>query len=323
MLESLLSGLITGLAQLGAVLVGAYFTAYLDNRLAAAASSQTATTSMVGPGGLLQPLADALRLFFRRDNRLARADHLLFRSAPIVAFVAVFLVFSIVPWDVGLIGRDLNVGLFFFLAILGPVTIALMNATWGANSKNGVLAAYRAGAHLFSYEITIGFAIIGPVMEAQSLSMQKIVAGQGHFWYVVLQPLGFAIYFVSALIMSFRAPFDLPLAGSELAGGLLAEYSGARYGLYRLTLQALAFLLAAIGTALFLGGWQGLPLVGPFLPGWLWFLLKTFGLLALMLGVGYRLPRLRVDQMLALAWKILLPMALFNILLIGIISLFI
>ncbi len=222
-----------------------------------------------------------------------------------------------------MIGRDLNVGLFFFLAVLGPVVVALMNAGWAQNSKDGVIASFRAGANLFSYEITIGFAIVGPVMQAQSLSMQKIVAGQNVLWYGLVQPLGLAIYFIAALMMSFRPPFDLPQAGSELGAGSLAEYSGARYGLFRLTLQALAFLLAAVGVSIFGGGWEGLPLIGFLLPGWAWFLLKTLAFLALMIWVGYRLPRLRVDQMLALAWKIMLPLSLVNIVLVGIVLLFI
>ncbi len=313
---------LNALAVLGAVLVVAYFTAYLDLCLATRAAG-VSLTSLPKPLGILQPLCITFNLLTKRDNRLARADHLLFRTAPIVAFVTILMVFGIIPWGQALIGRDLNVGLFFFLAILGPVTITLMNAAWGQNSKNGVLATFRAGAILFSYEITIGFAIIGPVMEAQSLSLEKIVAAQHSIWYIVLQPLGFAIYLVAALMMSFRPPFDIPLAGSELAGGALAEYSGGRFVLYKLALNALAFLLAAIGVALFLGGWQGLPLIGPFLPDWLWFLLKSFGLLALMLWCGYQLPRLRVDQMLALAWKILLPLALLNIVLVGIVALFV
>lgn len=321
-MNDFLIAVLTGLAQLGVVLAGAYLAAYLDGRLKAAASGE-GTAGMAGPGGVLQPFVNTLAVLSRPETRLAKADWLLFASSPVLAFVCVFLVFGIVPWGPDLSGRDLNVGLFFFLALLGPVVVALMNAGWAQNSKNGVLAAFRAGANLFSYEITIGFAIVGPVMQAQSLSMQRIVAGQGGLWYGLVQPLGLLIYFVAALMMSFRPPFDLPQAGSELGEGSLAEYSGARYGLFRLTLQALAFLLAAIGVAIFGGGWQGLPFIGFLLPGWVWFSLKTLAFLALMIWVGYRLPRLRVDQMLALAWKIMLPLSLLNIVLVGVVLLFI
>lgn len=321
-MNDLLTAILIGLAQLGALLVGAYLTAYLDARLKAAAAGET-SAGMAGPGGLLQPLLDGLKILSRPEGSLTKADKLLFVTAPVLAFGCVFLVFGIVPWGPDLIGRDLNVGLFFFLAVLGPVVVALMNAGWAQNSKDGVIASFRAGANLFSYEITIGFAMVGPVMQAQSLSMQKIVVGQNGLWYGLVQPLGLAIYFVAALMMSFRPPFDLPQAGSELGGGSLAEYSGARNGLFRLTLQALAFLLAAVGVAIFLGGWQGLPFIGFLLPGWAWFTLKTLAFLALMIWVGYRLPRLRVDQMLALAWKIMLPLSLLNIVLVGIVLLFI
>ena len=264
------------------------------------------------------PLAHTLVLL-RQENLVPRnADYFLFRSAPFIALAVVLLIALVLPLGPDIIGFNPSIGLFYFLVLLSPFVVALMNAGWSQNSKDGLISTFRAAAYLISYEVPIGFAAIGPVMAAQSLSTQQIVQSQAHLWYVVWQPLGLVIYLLSALFVTFRHPFDSALGGSELEGGVLAEYSGPRLLLFRFALDAIFLLLMGMGVLLFFGGWQG-----PLLPAPIWFMLKTFLLAASVLWIGRFLPRLRNDQMLTLCWKILLPASLVNITLVGILTLLI
>jgi NADH-quinone oxidoreductase subunit H len=262
------------------------------------------------------PVSDAL-LLLRQENLLPRgADYFLFRSAPFIALGVVALVSLVIPLGPNLVGFDPSIGLFYFLVLLSPFVVAMMNAGWSQNAKVGLFGTFRAAAYLVSYEVPIGFAAIGPVMAAQSLSTQHIVDSQAGLWYVVWQPLGLVIYVLAALFVTFRHPFDSALGGSELEGGVLAEYSGPRLLLFKIALDAIFLLLMSMGVVLFFGGWQG-----PLLPAPLWFAIKTFVLAGLVLWGGRFLPRLRHDQILTLSWKILLPAALLNITLVGILTL--
>lgn len=299
---------VTSLLVLLGLLLGAYGIAVLQHLV------------LPGPrhigNAFLLPFADAV-LLLHQENLLPRgADFFLFRSAPFLALVVVSLVALVVPLGPGLIGFDPAIGLFYFLVLLSPFVVAVMNAGWSQNSKEGLFSTFRAAAYLVSYEVPIGFAAIGPVMAAQSLSTEQIVRSQAGLWYVVWQPLGLVIYVLAALFVSFRHPFDSALGGSELEGGALAEYSGARLLLFRFALDAIFLLLMGMGVVLFFGGWQG-----PLLPAPLWFVLKTFALAALVLWGTRFLPRLRHDQILTLSWKILLPASLINITLVGILTL--
>jgi NADH-quinone oxidoreductase subunit H len=271
-----MSALLSALAALLALLAGAYVVVVLKRALDS------------GAGGIaraaLSPLAEAASLLRQEDLSPRGADGLLFKSAPLVALTVAGLGALVIPLGPGLVGFDPSIGVFYFIVVLGPFVIAMMNAGWGQNTKAGLLGAFRAAPHLISYEV----------------------------------PLGFAVYLVSALFMTYQHPFDIPQAGSELAGGVLAEYSGPRLLLYRIALNALFALLVALGVVVFLGGWQG-----PLLPAPVWFLLKVLGLAALTLWAVRFMPRLRHDQMLALAWKILLPASLVNVALVGILILFI
>src|SRR5712691_11739080 len=264
----------------------------------------------------LLPISDAAVLL-RQENLLPRgADTFLFRSAPFIALSVVALVALVIPLGPNLIGFNPSIGLFYFIVLLSPFVVALMNAGWSQNSKEGLFSTFRAAAYLISYEVPIGFAAIGPAMAAQSLSTQQIVKAQAGLWYVVWQPLGLAIYLLAALFVSFRHPFDSALAGSELEGGALAEYAGPRLLLFKIALDALFLILMGMAVILFFGGWQG-----PLLPAPLWFVLKTLALCALVLWGARFLPRLRHDQILTLSWKILLPASLVNIMLVGILTL--
>ncbi|MBA2677242.1 MAG: NADH-quinone oxidoreductase subunit H [Ktedonobacteraceae bacterium] len=262
------------------------------------------------------PLAGALLLLRQGDVQPRAADTFLFRSAPFIAIAVVALISLVIPVGPHQIGINSQIGLFYFIVLLSPFVIAMMNAGWSQNAKEGLFATFRAAATLISYEVPIGFAAIGPVIAAQSLSTERIVQAQASLWYVVWQPLGLVIYLVAALFISFRHPFDGAQAGSELEGGALGEYSGARLLLFKLALNALFLLLMSMGVVLFFGGWQG-----PWFPGPIWFLLKTAALSALVLWVTRFFPRLRHDQMLTLSWKVLLPASLFNITLVGVLAL--
>ncbi len=303
-----MNNLLISLLVLLGLLLGAYSIAALQQLM------------LLGPrrlgAALLLPIADTVKLL-RQENLLPRgADTFLFRSAPFIAVGVVSLVALVIPLGPNLIGFDPAIGLFYFLVLLSPFVVALMNAGWSQNAKEGLFATFRAAAYLISYEVPIGFAAIGPVMAAQSLSIQHIVRAQAGLWYVTWQPLGLVIYVLASLFVTFRHPFDSALAGSELEGGALAEYSGPRLLLFRVALNAMFLLLMSMGVVLFFGGWQG-----PLLPAPLWFVLKTFTLAALVLWGSRFLPRLRHDQILTLSWKILLPASLVNIMLVGILTL--
>jgi NADH-quinone oxidoreductase subunit H len=271
----------------------------------------------IGPA-LLLPFVEGLTLLRQEHLRPAHADRFLFRSAPFLMVAVVALDYLVLPFGPRLISFDPAIGLFYFLVLLSPFVVAMMNAGWSQNGKEGLFGTFRAAAYLISYEVPIGFAAIGPVMAAQSLSTQRIVVSQVHLWYVVWQPLGLVIYLLAALIIAFHYPFDSALGGDELEGGVLSAYSGARLLLCKIALHAMFFMLMAMGVVLFFGGWQG-----PLLPSPVWFLLKTVMLAGLVSWGSRFFPRLRHDQILALAWKVLLPASLLNITLVGILVLII
>lgn len=300
--------LVATLIVLAGLLLGAYAIAVLDRLLAPRRRDLAAA--------VVAPLAETAALLQEEDLVPRGADGFMFRSAPLLALASVALAALIIPLGPRLAGFDPAIGLFYFIVVLGPFSVAMMNAGWSQNSKAGLFGTFRAAAYLICTEVPLGFAAIGPVMAAESLNVTRIVESQSALWYVVWQPLGFVIYLFAALMVSFRRPFDHAQAGSELEGGIFAEYSGARLLLFRLALDAIFLVLMAMGVVLFFGGWRG-----PFLPAPVWMLLKTFALATAVLWISRYAPRLRHDQMLTLAWKILLPASLLNILVVGILAL--
>jgi NADH-quinone oxidoreductase subunit H len=303
-----MNNVIVSLLVLFGVLVGAYSIAVLKQVV------------LLGPRRIVTafqlPIAEA-RLLLRQEDVLPRgADSFLFRSAPFIALSVVALTSLVLPLGPPLIGFDPSIGLFYFLVLLSPFVVAMMNAGWSQNAKVGLFSTFRAAAYLISYEVPIGFAAIGPVMVAQSLSTERIVQSQAGLWYVVWQPLGLLIYLIAALFVSFRHPFDSALAGSELEGGVFAEYSGPLLLLFKMALDAIFLLLMGMGVVLFFGGWQG-----PLLPAPLWLVIKTLLLAGLVLWLARFIPRVRHDQILSLSWKILLPASLVNVTLVGILTL--
>jgi NADH-quinone oxidoreductase subunit H len=288
----------------------------------------------VGAGGFFQWVADAVKLLFKEDLIPADADKLLFRSAPYFVLTGFALTFVALPFGESLIAADLNVGIFYLVSVTALVVVGILLAGWSSNSKWALFGGMRSAAQVVSYEIPSGLAIMVPVLMAGSLSMQEIIRAQGAWpwqWFVFTNPaalLAFVIFFISQLAEGNRTPFDLPEAESELVAGYLSEYSGFRFAIYFLVEFGNLWVMAAIAATLFLGGWQ-VPFAGPEVfaaargtgdfPGLLWwalqlasmvvFALKTLLVLNLIVWVRWTLPRIRVDQMMTLCWKYLVPFA--------------
>ncbi len=266
----------------------------------------------VGPGGLLQPVADILKLTVKEDILPEHADRPLFRLAPLMAFVPAFAAFVVLPFGPGLVSADLNIGLLWILAVSTVSVLALIAAGWASNSKYALLGGMRAAAQMISYEVPLVLSLIGVVLAAGSLRLGRIVAAQAHLWFAVPQVLGFIVYLIAATAESNRSPFDLPEGESELVAGFHTEYSGVRFAFFFLAEYSYVFLAAAIATLAFLGGWSG-----PFLPPVVWFLVKTYAVIFFIIWLRATLPRIRIDQLLSFGWKVLLPLSLVNIFLVG------
>jgi NADH-quinone oxidoreductase subunit H len=261
-----------------------------------------------GPFGLLQSVADALKILIKEDIIPARSDKLVHWLAPVVAFVPALLIFAVIPFRGGAILADLNIGILYIVAISSVTTVGIFMAGWSSNNKYSTLGAMRQVASVVSYEIPVVLSLVGVILLAGSLSMQQIVAAQ-NIPFILLQPLGFLLFFTGALAEINRAPFDLTEADSELVAGYMTEYSGMKFGLFFLAEYAEALAISAIVTTIFLGGWRG-----PLLPDWLWFLVKVFIVFFVIVWIRTTVPRLRIDQLMALAWKFLFPLALLNLL---------
>jgi NADH-quinone oxidoreductase subunit H len=266
----------------------------------------------VGFHGVLQTIADAIKLLQKEDITPTGADKGVFFWAPVIAYSSCFMAYASIPWGKGLIPADLNIGILYIIAITTFTVISLLMAGWGSNSKWALLGGMRSAAQIVSYEVPLTLSILGVLMFAESLSMQTIVASQdGIFkWHIWKQPLGFVIYLIAANAEINRTPFDLPEAEQELVAGFNVEYSGMKFAMFFLAEFLNMFTAAAIATTLFLGGWNG-----PFLPSWVWFMGKTLFLVFIFMWFRWTYPRLRVDHLMEFAWKWLLPLAFLNLVL--------
>ena len=261
----------------------------------------------VGPFGLLQPVADALKVLLKEDIIPAKADKIVHWLAPVIAFAPVVMIFAVVPFQDGALLADLNIGILYVVAISSVATVGIFMAGWGSSNKYSLLGAMREVAAVVSYEIPVMLAIAGVVLVAGSLSLNQIVLAQD-IPFILLQPLGFLLFFIGGCAEINRSPFDLLEADSELTAGFHTEYSGMKFAMFYLVEYTEALAMSAIITTLFLGGWRG-----PVLPPWLWFLIKVVAVFFVMVWTRTTLPRIRIDQMMALAWKFLLPLALINL----------
>lgn len=266
----------------------------------------------VGPLGLLQVVADMIKIFMKEDWVPPFADKPLFIMAPALIVAVVLMSFAVLAFAPGIMVVDLNVGLLFFLAMssFGVYSVAL--AGWASNSKYSLLGGLRGAAQMLSYEVFMGLSLMGVVMQAGSFNLREIVEAQRHLWLVVPQCIGFVVFFIAAVAETHRLPFDLPEAESELVAGFHSEYSGMKFGMFFVGEYLGITLMSALTVTFFFGGW-----LGPFLPPLIWFAIKTFVFICLFILLRASLPRPRYDQLMAFGWKVMFPVSLLNLIVTG------
>ncbi len=272
---------------------------------------------MTGWHGWRQTIADAVKLLQKEDITPSTVDRPVFYWAPIICFVAAFVAYVTIPFGKGLIVSDLNIGILFIIAITTFTIISLLMAGWGSNNKYALLGGMRSAAQVVSYEVPMVVAVLAVVLFAGSMSMVDIVQSQAKIyqWYIFRLPFGpiaFIIYIIAATAETNRTPFDIPEAEQELVAGFNIEYSGMKFAMFFLAEFVNMFTVSAIAATLFLGGWQG-----PWLPSWMWFLIKSLALVFVFMWFRWTYPRLRVDQLMEFSWKFLLPVAFANLILAG------
>ena len=335
MIDTLLIPLLKILIVLNATLVAVTYMVLLERKVIAWAQSRLGPMR-VGPYGILQPIADAVKLMIKEDITPVRADKWVFTAAPIISMVPALIVYAVIPFgpEVSLFGRkvslyitDINVGLLYIVTVASVGVYGIILAGWSSNSKYPLLASLRASAQLISYEVAVTLTLVSVILMAGTLSMVGIVRAQeaGHVWFAFVQPVAFVIFFIGGLAETNRAPFDLPEAEQELTGGFHTEYSGMRFALFFLAEYANMIVVSSVATTLFLGGWlRPFPNVAALsfldlIPGWMWFLVKSFAFLYIFIWVRATLPRYRYDQLMRLGWKVLIPAAIANLVVTGIV----
>ena len=266
----------------------------------------------VGPFGLLQVLADMIKIFTKEDWIPPFADKPVFIVAPGIIIVTVLLSFAVVPFAPGIGIIDLNIGLLFFLAMSSMAVYSVVLAGWASNNKYALLGGLRAAAQMVSYEVFMGLSLMGVVIMSGSFNLREIVEAQRHVWFCIPQILGLLVFMIAGIAETRRLPFDLPEAESELIAGFHAEYSGMKFGMFFVGEYLGIVLISAMITTLFFGGWHG-----PVLPPVVWFFLKTFVFMCFFILLRASLPRPRYDQLMAYGWKLLLPLALLNVVVTG------
>lgn len=269
----------------------------------------------VGWHGLLQPIADGLKLFLKEDIVPDKADRVVFVLAPVMVLVPALVVYAVLPFSATFYITQINIGLFFVLAISSLGVFGVVMAGWASNSKYSLLGALRSAAQMLSYEIFLGFSVIGPLMLAGSLNLQEIVHAQRDVWFVFYQPVAFIVFFVAALAETNRAPFDLPEAETELVAGFHTEYSGMKFAFFFLAEYASMMVISTIGIVLFFGGWEGPDFIP--LPGFVWYCLKLGAFMFIFIWLRATLPRYRYDQLMRVGWKFMFPLVMLNIFLTG------
>src|ERR1700726_1599085 len=321
---------------LNATLVAVTYMVLLERKVIAWAQSRVGPMR-VGPYGILQPVADAVKLMIKEDITPVRADKWVFTAAPIIAMVPALIIYAVIPFGptVRLFGRqvtpyipDVNVGLLYVVAVASVGVYGIILAGYSSNSKYPLLASLRASAQLISYEVAVTLTLVSVILVAGSLSMVAIVRAQehAHVWFGFVQPVAFVIFFIGGLAETNRAPFDLPEAEQELTCGFHTEYSGMRFALFFLSEYANMIVVSSVATTLFLGGWlRPFPNVAVLsflgvIPGWCWFLAKVFVFLYIFIWIRATLPRYRYDQLMRLGWKVLIPLAIANLVLTGILK---
>ncbi|MDR1738534.1 MAG: NADH-quinone oxidoreductase subunit NuoH [Candidatus Symbiothrix sp.] len=315
-----------GVAILAAYAVLALILIWLERKVCAFFQCRLGP-NRVGPFGLLQSVADMIKILLKELIKINKVDPFLFRTAMFLVIIASICTFGALPFDKGIQAVDFNIGVFYLLAVSSLGVVGILIAGWSSNNKYTLIGAMRSGAQLISYELSCGLALMTIVMLSGSLQLSEIVAQQSYAWNIfrggIPAIIALIIYLIAGHAETNRGPFDLPEAESELTAGYHTEYSGIQFGFFYLAEYLNMFIIAAIASTLFLGGWM------PFhIPGWagfnavmdlippvIWFFGKTFACIFLALWVRWTMPRLRIDQLLNLEWKILMPLSLINIIL--------
>ena len=315
------SGLVTLLVTIAVlifILINLILLIWLERKVAGDIQSRLGPMR-VGPIGLLQTAADALKLLLKEDIIPAAADKWVFVVAPFMAFLPAMLVYIVLPFDRNIIPQDLSLGLLFVIALGTLPTIGIFMAGWGSNNKYAMLGAVRAAAQAISYEVPLVLVLATVVMWSGTLSTQGIVAAQKGMWFIGSLFPGFLLFLICALAEINRTPFDLPEAESELVAGFYTEYSGMRFGFFFMGEYAHLLFVCGLISTLFLGGWHFLPYVPTIaaVPGWVWFLAKTYAMVVVMIWIRFTYPRLRVDQLMKFSWKGLIPASLVYLMVMG------
>lgn len=304
-----------------ALLTGFAYTTFYERKLAAKMQLRLGP-NRVGPGGWLQPAADGIKLIFKEELIPASAYKAIFILAPILTVIPALVIMAVVPFGdvIEFFGRtiplyiaDVNVGVLYILSVASISVYGIVLAGWSSNNKYAMLGGLRSSAQMISYELALGLSFVGPIMLASSMSLNDIVEAQRGIWYIFLQPIGAFIFYVAALAEVNRAPFDMPEAEQELTAGYHTEYSGMKFALFFMGEYIKMIAVSAIFAALFLGGYRGpfvdqIPVLGP-----IYLIAKIVLSLGLMIWVRATMPRLRYDRLMGFGWKVLLPLALFNV----------
>ncbi len=304
--DVLITGVKIAIVIAGMLGVVAYLT--LMERKVVAYIQERLGPNRVGPWGLLQPIADGIKLFFKEDVIPAHVDKLLYMIAPIIVMTMAVMPFVIIPFSKNFYLSDINVGILLLLAISGINTYGVLLAGLSSNSKYSMIGGLRVASQLISYEVALALAFVGVVLWSGSMSLVKIVESQHTVWNIIPQIIGFIVFFIAALAELNRIPFDLPEAEAELVAGYHTEYSSMKFALFYLGEYANLTAMSAIITTIYLGGWQG-----PWFPGFIWFAIKMFVVLFVFMWIRWTYPRFRFDQLIGVGWKLLVPLALLNI----------
>ncbi|MDE6264699.1 MAG: NADH-quinone oxidoreductase subunit NuoH [Paramuribaculum sp.] len=315
-----------GVALLLTYALLALFYIYFERKVCAAFQCRLGP-NRVGPMGLLQSFADMFKMLIKELISLNHTDKFLFALAPYLVILASMLAFAVLPWGNGLQIIDFNIGIFFLIAVSSIGVLGILLAGWSSNNKFTLIGALRSGAQMVSYELSIGLSVLTMVCFAGSMNVGDIVNEQEHLWFIfsghIPAIIAFIIYLIAGTAETNRGPFDLPEAESELTAGYHTEYSGIHFGFFYLAEYLNLFIVSGVATLLFFGGWMPLHFPGwdgfnaimNYIPGIVWFIGKAIAISFIIIWFKWTFPRLRIDQMLALEWKYLLPINLFNLVL--------
>ncbi|KAF1086636.1 NADH-quinone oxidoreductase subunit H [Sporotomaculum syntrophicum] len=298
------------------ILVNALWLVYMERKVAGYMQARIGP-NRVGPKGLLQTTCDIGKLICKEIIIHKDTDKVVFMLAPVLVFVPTLMVFAVIPFGKNMAAIDMNIGLLYLLAIASTSTIIFWMAGWASNNKYSLIGSMRSVAQMVSYELPMVLAILGVIMITGSLNMSDIIAAQEHTWFIFTQPIAFLIFFIASVSECNRAPFDLIEGESELVNGFNTEYGGMAFAMFYLAEYANMLVCCAMVTILFLGGWHA-PFGLDFIPSWLWFFIKMYIVMFVIMQLRWTYPRIRVDQLMGFGWKVLVPLSLANIFVTGI-----